>query len=434
VSLKMTATSPQSRVHEINQQDLGRSTRLSGVSATARSSPGLRARKIKVLFMQSLSANPRFVVHADLMRLFDRAQVESYVAYRPAKSVEDVLSGIPGVHRQSFELGPASDGLGKKELAKRAAQSSIPALRDAARLAQYVRANGIDIIHSGEDVRESFYGHWLSRLTGAKCVVHMHVKYDDWINPLARWAIRNADGVIGVSKWTSERVLRAGAPAQRVHTVLNGIPVENWDPAVIDGSPVRDEYGIDRDTPLLVMVAGLRPWKGQRALLDALGRVVTTHPRFRVLIVGAEDASAVHVRGAYTEELRHIAAKRHLQDHVVFTGRRPDVPQILAAADIFAMPTFEDPCPVAFLEAMAMGKPVIAIESGGIPELVDHGKTGLLSPVGDAEQLVGNISALLDDPVRRSEMGALGRQRVLEQFTSRRMADDIERVYRMLLN
>jgi glycosyltransferase involved in cell wall biosynthesis len=432
--LHMTATSPESRRREMNQPELWRSRRHSGVSAGAATLPRLRDRTIKVLFMQSQSINPRFTVHADLMRSFDRAWVETHVAYRPGKPLEDVLSGIPDIHCQGFDLGPTSDGLGKKELARRAAQSAVPVVRDAARLARYVKANRIDIIHSGEDVRESFYGHWLSRLTGAKCVLHMHVKYNDWINPLSRWAIRNADGVISVSSFASEHLERAGLPAERVHTVLNGLPVEHWDPAVVDGSRVRDEYGIDRDTPLLVMIAGLRPTKGQRTLLDALSRVVTSHPQFRLLIVGDEDVSAVDARGAYTEELRQIVAKEHLQDHVVFTGRRADVPQILAAADIYTMPTFEDACPLSFLEAMAMGKPVIALESGGIPELVDAGKTGLLSPVDDAERLVENILALLEDPVRRLEMGSLGRRRFLEHFTARRMADDVERVYRMLLN
>jgi glycosyltransferase involved in cell wall biosynthesis len=122
-----------------------------------------------------------------------------------------------------------------------------------------------------------------------------------------------------------------------------------------------------------------------------------------------------------------------LTSHVVFAGFRTDIRQILAAADVFTMPSFEEPCAVAFLEAMAMKKPVIALRSGGTPKLIDHGKAGLLSDPHDINQLAKNIIALIENPALRHQMGDYGRQRVEQYFTPRRLAAEVEGVYERIL-
>jgi glycosyltransferase involved in cell wall biosynthesis len=102
----------------------------------------------------------------------------------------------------------------------------------------------------------------------------------------------------------------------------------------------------------------------------------------------------------------------------------------MAAADVFAMPSVGEPFGLVYLEAMAMGLPVVALRSGGVPEVVGHDVTGLLSEPGDELGLARNVAALLADPQRRARMGAAGRQRVVDGFTPRRMAADMAAVYR----
>ena len=102
----------------------------------------------------------------------------------------------------------------------------------------------------------------------------------------------------------------------------------------------------------------------------------------------------------YSDELRALAAELGIADNVIFLGLRSDVPRLMAAVDLFAMPSFEEPFGLVYAEAMAMKKPVIAIDSGGTPEVVEHGKSGLLSPEGDDAALAANIKRLITAELR----------------------------------
>ena len=183
-----------------------------------------------------------------------------------------------------------------------------------------------------------------------------------------------------------------------------------------------------RDQPLIVQVAQLVAWKRQHLAIEALRRVLERHPDARLMLVGAEAAGGQ----TYTETLRRQAAAAGVERQVIFTGPRPDVRGILAAADIFTLPSVGDPCALALIEAMAMGNPIVSVRAGGTPELVEDGQTGLLGRSDDAEQLAANLLALLDDPERRRLMGDRGRRRALDHFSVQRMTDGVESVYRYM--
>jgi glycosyltransferase involved in cell wall biosynthesis len=131
-------------------------------------------------------------------------------------------------------------------------------------------------------------------------------------------------------------------------------------------------------------------------------------------------------------QLEELASELGVAENLVFTGRRNDVEQLMAAADIYAMASLAEPFGLVFLEAMAMQLPVVAMASGGAPEVVEHGTTGLLSQPGDIGALSEHLLALVRDPERRKRMGVLGRRRVEEHFTTPRMAGDTARVYERL--
>jgi glycosyltransferase involved in cell wall biosynthesis len=227
----------------------------------------------------------------------------------------------------------------------------------------------------------------------------------------------------------------AGVPRERIIPVLNGIDVSAWDPSSADADAVRREFGVEPGDTLLVTVAQLVTWKRQAMLVEAFRRVAEQRPRTRLLIVGKELAPP-KTAGAvsYTEELRRLISESGLDGQVVLTGRRSDVREILAAADIFTLPSVGDPCALAHIEAMAMARPIVTVDSGGAPELVEHGKAGLVGPVDDVDALAANLIALIDDPVKRREFGDYGRQRVLEYLNAQRMADEVEAVYRLVVN
>jgi len=145
-----------------------------------------------------------------------------------------------------------------------------------------------------------------------------------------------------------------------------------------------------------------------------------------------EEERYVH-GGGYTRELVELARTLGVSSDVVFTGVRRDIPQILAACDLFTMPSFEEPFGLVFLEAMAMKKPVIALDNGGTPEVVEHGRSGLLSAPEDIDALASNILLLLRDPDARAAMGQYGRSRVLDHFNAARLARDAAAAYRVIV-
>jgi glycosyltransferase involved in cell wall biosynthesis len=137
--------------------------------------------------------------------------------------------------------------------------------------------------------------------------------------------------------------------------------------------------------------------------------------------------------GSFTDELKTLAHGLGIASDVIFTGPRPDVARVMAACDLFTMPSFEEPFGLVFLEAMAMKKPVIALDNGGTPEVVEHGRSGLLSSPQDIPGLAQNILTLLKDPELRAKMGEYGRTQVSERFSARRMAADAATAYERVL-
>jgi glycosyltransferase involved in cell wall biosynthesis len=398
-------------------------------------------RRIRVLFIVSQpTRSPAISVHATLWRFLDPERVEVHVLYNrraadepyrsSGRSVCDVLDRTPEVHAVPAEFGPVGGGP-RAPLVRDAARSAPAAVRDFAGAARYIRRAGIDLIHAEEGSRNAFYALLLARLTRVPYLVHFHSQYGDWMARLSRVGVTRADAIIAVSRWTGSGIQRAGVSAERIFPVLNGIDAAHLDPAAIDGDAVRAELGVADGDPLVVSVAQLVHWKRQDRLIRAFRRVVDVHPRARLVLVGTEwNPPAGPDAVSYAAQLRSLITELGLQDAVVLAGQRGDVPRLLAAADVFALPSVGDPCPLADIEAMAMARPVVAVEDGGAPELVAHGRCGLLSPPEDTARLAENLLTLVDEPERRREMGRLARERALGFLNARRMADDVEGVYR----
>jgi glycosyltransferase involved in cell wall biosynthesis len=213
--------------------------------------------------------------------------------------------------------------------------------------------------------------------------------------------------------------------------VLNGIEPSKWDPS-IDGGALRRELGIPEDALLLASVSRLFSWKGQRELVRAFALVREKIPKAELVIVGAD--YTLLEPNSFTAELKALAQSLGVIEHVRFTGGRSDVPNVMAACDVFTMPSFEEPFGLVFLEAMAMRKPVVGIDNGGTPEVVEQGRSGLLSPPWDIPALAANIIRLLEDRGLREGMGAYGRSRVLDFFNAQRMASEAGAAYERILN
>lgn len=395
---------------------------------------------MRVLFSQSATyLGADTMMHTQLMRYLDRSRVEVHVALnRDGRRETGVLnankyiSEIPDIKIRETAFGPTILQKPLKEIVRLAPQE-IAAAPSLAGLAWYIRKNRIDILHGTEKPRDAFYNVVLGKLTGAKSVIHMHVKWNTWISPMVRWALRNADGVIGVSPFVAESCWQhGGVRRERAHALVNCIEPERWD-YTIDGGSVRQEFGIPADAPVIGILARIFPWKGHAELLKALVLVKEQIPDVKLLIVGDDDPRSTPGRAVYSVEVRRLVEELGLEESVIFAGFRTDMPEVMAALDVYTMPSFEEPCAVVYLEAMAMRKPVVALDSGGTPAEVIDGETGFLVPVGAIDQMADRIVRLLKDPALRRGMGIKGRERVEQHLNARKMAENAESIYRAIL-
>ena len=131
-------------------------------------------------------------------------------------------------------------------------------------------------------------------------------------------------------------------------------------------------------------------------------------------------------------ELQTIIEEEDLHDTVLFFGQRSDIVRFMAAADIFAMPSFLEPFGIVFTEAMAMKLPVVALNNGGTKEVVENNKDGLLSEPGNVATLANNLVTLLHDPALRERMGDYGREQVAKRFTIEHLAEEVAKIYAKL--
>jgi glycosyltransferase involved in cell wall biosynthesis len=211
--------------------------------------------------------------------------------------------------------------------------------------------------------------------------------------------------------------------------ILNAIPTERYAPDPARRTAWRSQHAVPRDALVFTCVAGLRPQKNHRLLLQAFAQAAPQLPDALLLLVGPPD----RLDPAYAESLKALAQELGLGQRVRFLGSRADVPDILRASDVFVLSSDYEGNPLSVLEAMAAGLPVISTAVGGVPELVQHGATGLLVPAGDACSLAEAIAQLGCDPARRAAMGNAARQTARQRFDVRVMSLAYATLYQQLL-
>jgi glycosyltransferase involved in cell wall biosynthesis len=292
------------------------------------------------------------------------------------------------------------------------------------RLGRLLSSGQVDLVHAhkfGSNVWGAALGH-----LGHVPVVISHEHTWSFEGQIARRLIdrhivsRFSDTVIAVSQADRRRMISiVGMPNERVTLIPNGIP----QPRPLHAASVRANFGIADDAPLLAQTAVLRPQKAIVTMLEAMVVVHERQPAARLLVLGPGDPSALQAR----------AAELGVTDAVSFIGQRDDVDDILAAADMGVLSSEFEGMPLAILEYMAAGLPVVSTGVGGVPEIVCEGQTGLLVPRGDSRALAEGIGRLIADPELAREMGLNGRRRQRERFSAAAMIREITALYERLL-
>jgi glycosyltransferase involved in cell wall biosynthesis len=219
--------------------------------------------------------------------------------------------------------------------------------------------------------------------------------------------------VVCVSQAVRKRLLEAGVPQELLVVVPDFVDCRHFHPALVH----RESHD---DRPAIVAVGRLTQEKGHAVLLAAMPLVARAVPGARLVICG---------QGSQEEALRKQAETEGMTGSIEFTGFVSDVRPRLASADVFAMPSLSEGLGVAALEAMAMAKPVVASDAGGLPESVVQGETGVVVPAGDARALAEALIALLQDQARARRMGEAGRARAEAVYDKPRVVDRILALY-----
>lgn len=228
--------------------------------------------------------------------------------------------------------------------------------------------------------------------------------------------LRHVPGVICVSEGTRRLLIDRGVDASRAHTVHNAVHVTK-EFSTVD---LHDAFGIPDGARVLVAAGRLSPEKGHGILIDAFSRLAEKHGDLQLLILGD---------GPLAATLAHQAAHLPGSKRVHLAGFRRDVLGCLAASTLVVNPSYTEGLPNVVLEAFVAETPVIATAVGGVPELIEDSRTGLLVPSGDAEALAGAIEHALGDPPAARAMADAARQLVEREFTFEAQADRLMALY-----
>jgi glycosyltransferase involved in cell wall biosynthesis len=291
------------------------------------------------------------------------------------------------------------------------------------------RERGADVIHAHWAIPTGPAAVSAARRLGLPSVITMHggdvyvnpeQGYDFptrwYVRPALRWTLRHAGALTAITEDCRQHALRAGAPTRSMHLVFNGTDLRRFSPGATSG--VDPRFGPN----MIFACRQLFPRKGIRFLVEAAAQLKPRFPDLKVVVAGD---------GFERPDLIALAERLGIARDVTFLGwvANSELPQYYRAAALSVIPSLEEGFGIPAAEAMGCETAVVASDAGGLPEVVEHGVTGLIVPRGDASALAGAIGELLADPGRRQRMGQAGRERALRLFDWDRSAEQFEQIY-----
>jgi glycosyltransferase involved in cell wall biosynthesis len=290
-------------------------------------------------------------------------------------------------------------------------------------LAAAFRRHRIEVAHSHE-FSMAVYGAWASWLAGVHHVITMHGSryYAGRLQRrlALRAAIASSDRIVAVSHRLAEDISRdLFVRRSRIEMIRNGVRR-----AHAHHASLREELGLRPDDRLVIAVGNLYPVKGHQYLIDAVALLSDRHPTLHVAIAGRGDLETAIISRAGD---LGVSRKIHL------LGLRSDIPAVLAAADVFALPSLSEGLPLALLEAMFAGRPIVASDVGEIATALDGGRAGKLVAPGKPVDLAAALDDLLSDPNRARELGERARSRAVAEYDVSQMVCRYRSIYEQVL-
>ena len=282
-----------------------------------------------------------------------------------------------------------------------------------------------DVLHT-HGYKADFYGYRAARTSGTKIVATSH----NWPSrkfslrlyaAIDRLVLRYFDRVCAVSDEIKGVLERSGVPREMLSVVPNGIPVDQFS----SGRQVlKAELGFQENT-IVGFVGRMSKEKGLEHLINIVPGLVAIAPSTRFVFVG---------EGPERSALERLTRHLHVEENVLFLGRREDLADVYAGIDVFVLPSLNEGMPLVLLEAMAAGRPVVATRVGEIPKIIKDGESGLLVEPGDEQGLRGAITQLLQQPELRGAICEQAKALVKKHYTLMQMAENYVGIYEQALS
>jgi glycosyltransferase involved in cell wall biosynthesis len=400
-------------------------------STTAQQRRNESSPKIRVLFFDHTAVLSGGEIA--LLRLIgglDRQKVSPVVVLGADGPLADALRPIAETHVLPLDPRVANTrkgSLGAASLARFRDVWSV--MMYVWRLVRFIKRNKIDLVHTNS-LKSDIIGGAAGRLAARPVLWHIRDRIDNDYLPKSvvhvfRFLCRTVPNYVIANSFATLRTLWPSSGPSR-------LSVRRQKPEMVvvhDGTNVGElDHQPKRALgPVRIGLVGrICPWKGQHIFLQAAAIVRKAYPNTEFLMIGA----ALFGEHEFENELHRLTRELALDDVVRFAGFRKDVEAAIAELDVLVhASTIGEPFGQVIIEGMAAGKPIVATNGGGVPEIVQDGDTGILVPMGDSQAMAAAISRLLANPVLAKAMGDRGRKRVLDQFTIGHTARKVEDIY-----
>ncbi|WP_243290040.1 N-acetyl-alpha-D-glucosaminyl L-malate synthase BshA [Bacillus sp. FJAT-47783] len=299
----------------------------------------------------------------------------------------------------------------------------------ASKMAQVIENEKLDILHAHYAVPHAVCASLAKQMVNGniKIVTTLHgtditvLGHDLSLSNAIKYGIESSDRVTAVSNALAKETYQLLEPNQQIETVYNFIDERIYTKKNVQH--LKEEYGIQANEKVMIHVSNFRKVKRVSDVVETFKRVLQ-HVKAKLLLVGdGPEMTAVH----------QLVKKLDLQEHVLFLGKQENLDELYSLSDVMILPSEKESFGLVLIEAMACGVPCIGTNIGGIPEVIDHGKTGFVCEVGDIDDMTDKAISLLSDEVLHQRMAHQGKVVVSERFHSAKIVSQYEKIYFELL-
>lgn len=347
-------------------------------------------------------------------------------AYGGPCQVRYLLDGLAARGVENVLLCPPEQPLTRVVTSARVV--SVPMRGDhdiglAPRLMRALSAEAPDVVHVHSRRGADSFGGLAAWLAGVPAVLTRRVESREppfWL----RWKCRPYGAIVAISQAIAAELVQAGLAAHRLRVIPSAVDAARFRPDPAARARLAERFSLRPNELALGLVAQLIERKGHRFAFDAVAALAERGAPIRLICFG---------RGPLEAELRTVVRARGLDDRIVFAGFEPDMARWLPGLDALVHPVRREGLGVAVLEAMSAGLPVVAAAAGGLVDVIEDGRDGLLVPAGDATAIATALERLLKDQDLRERLGQAARQRVSRDFSIDAMTNAYAALYRETL-